>query len=348
MVKRGTYKHIFLLACAVSIVIITLYSFSSMFFVVKNIASSCYTSAESLPTLRPLYQVPMETDSEQVFQMPLTTPYKCMKKVNLLILVTSSPARFQARAAIRDTWGTQRVVERNSKSWRTLFLLGQDKDNLTNIQIKEESELHKDLLIGLFTERFYNLPIKLMMAFEWASKMCEFAFLLKADDDVFVNVPNVFRFLDHDETPKTKLYSGWVHFEAHALRFGKYKVEKSEYPYKRYPRFVAGGGMLFSSDVIDALVPHFNMNHYFKLDDVYIGLLCLKIGVDATHHEEFRVWQRGPSCLFRRREIIHHRIDDSECMKKMYRTMQCSSKWTREGKSLKFHSVDSPGRNDLL
>ena len=46
------------------------------------------------------------------------------------------------------------------------------------------------------------------MAFEWASTYCNFSFLLKMDDDTFVNVKRLISVLAKPEIPKEKLYVG--------------------------------------------------------------------------------------------------------------------------------------------
>ena len=46
------------------------------------------------------------------------------------------------------------------------------------------------------------------MGFEWAARYCNFSFLLKADDDVFVNNKDFTILLQRESTPKTGLYMG--------------------------------------------------------------------------------------------------------------------------------------------
>ena len=45
------------------------------------------------------------------------------------------------------------------------------------------------------------------MMFEFAYKHCQFEFLLKVDDDNYVNVPNIFRLVD-GLVAKTGVYLG--------------------------------------------------------------------------------------------------------------------------------------------
>ena len=70
-----------------------------------------------------------------------------------------------------------------------MFLLGQVTGNsVQNDEYLEvERMMHRDLIRGAQREHYYNLTLKTQMGLEWASKYCDFQYLLKAADDVFVN-----------------------------------------------------------------------------------------------------------------------------------------------------------------
>ena len=42
-------------------------------------------------------------------------------------------------------------------------------------------------------------PAQVEMGFEWANLYCDYDYLLKGDDDVFVNIPRLFAFLNDPE-----------------------------------------------------------------------------------------------------------------------------------------------------
>ena len=62
------------------------------------------------------------------------------------------------------------------------------------------------------------------MAFEWASTYCNFLFLFKMDDDIFVNVKRLISVLVRPEIPKEKLYMGHCFKGPVVKRRGKWKV----------------------------------------------------------------------------------------------------------------------------
>jgi len=68
------------------------------------------------------------------------------------------------------------------------------------------------------------------MAFEWAARYCSFSFLLKTDDDVFVNTRRLIDVLRLKSTPKKGLYMGKVNHNPIVQRGkGKWRVSYIEY-----------------------------------------------------------------------------------------------------------------------
>ena len=63
---------------------------------------------------------------------------------------------------------------------------------------RTESNLHKDMLIMNRTEDYWDLSRKFMFGFLWSLENCKFDYLLKTDDDVFVNIPNLFKLIHKD------------------------------------------------------------------------------------------------------------------------------------------------------
>ncbi|NXD89012.1 B3GT4 galactosyltransferase, partial [Halcyon senegalensis] len=71
---------------------------------------------------------------------------------------------------------------------------------------------HRDLLQGPFADTYANLTRKTLLLLRWALARCPAApFLLKADDDVFVNLPALTRYLTAFRN-FPPLYLGRVHW----------------------------------------------------------------------------------------------------------------------------------------
>lgn len=93
----------------------------------------------------------------------------------------------------------------------TVFLLGsssQDDHDLLSF----ESQYFGDLLQWDIHKSLLNLTHKLNAFFEWTLKNCpRVSFIFSRDDDVFVNSPTLFTYLESMEPPKaSQLYVGQV------------------------------------------------------------------------------------------------------------------------------------------
>ena len=58
------------------------------------------------------------------------------------------------------------------------------------LQIVEEYRTHGDIIQEDFVDSYMNLTLKTIMGIKWAQNYCSKAsFILKTDDDIFVNIP---------------------------------------------------------------------------------------------------------------------------------------------------------------
>lgn len=117
-------------------------------------------------------------------------------KNSVLVIVNSAPANFQRRTSIRETWlrhlrsePKDRYSDVSINLVSFAFIIGRTKDEIVQSKIEEESKVYKDILqIGII-DGYYNLTIKVVGLLQWIHKNCSpVDFLLKTDDDVYVNV----------------------------------------------------------------------------------------------------------------------------------------------------------------
>ncbi|KAF7266114.1 hypothetical protein GWI33_020486 [Rhynchophorus ferrugineus] len=197
----------------------------------------------------------------------------------LLILVSSAPANILKREAIRETWGN------SNGNFQVLFLFGRTTDRDLQNQIEAENRLYHDVVQGDFLDTYRNLTLKTVMALEYAIRYWSFKYVLKVDDDVFVNTPQLMFFLKYDLDPKnvTNLLLCMQHKNVKVVRhqsekFGKYTVSYNEYPYEIYPPYCSGWGVLFTMDTIFKLHDNIASTPFFYLEDVYTyGLVASRI-----------------------------------------------------------------------
>ena len=245
----------------------------------------------------------------------LSSNFNCSQEhLKLLVLVTSNISNFERRETIRRTWG-KRLNGHSNNNFRTFFILSKSPDKETMFAMQKESTKHGDIILCDFFEDFYQLSHKVEAAFEWAHKYCSYNYLLKSDDDVYVNLSRLFELLDNNATPKKNLYLGYQHQQPHVSRFGKYKVELNEYASNCYPDYCAGGAVVLSNDLIKKTIPYFQPTP-LKIDDAYIGILVKNAGAFPMHNEGFQFFT--DTCIFEAYSVAIHPAKTRICMEKIH------------------------------
>lgn len=216
------------------------------------------------------------------YSFPIIADSNCgnISEIYLLTLVKSETKNFMKRKAIRQTWGR----ESNSVNRKIFFLLGYNEER--QYRVVYEAQLYKDIIQGNFIEHYWNNSLKMEMAFVWITKYCSNArYSLFVDDDMYVNIPNVLKYLYTVEEEKVEnLYSGYLFERPIPVRFYPHKhyVSKQEYPFHCYPPFIAGCTIFFSYDIIQKIKRVMPFISRFRIDDVYIGIIMQKLGIVPT------------------------------------------------------------------
>ncbi|NWI74326.1 B3GL1 acetylgalactosaminyltransferase, partial [Dryoscopus gambensis] len=236
----------------------------------------------------------------------------------LVILVASSPRDVEARQAIRITWGSrdswwgQRVL--------TLFLLGQDthrEDKAAALSVEDESVLYGDIIRQDFMDTYDNLTLKTIMAFQWFSEFCPNArFFMKTDVDVFINTPNLVRFLLQLNSSEN-VFTGYPFFDNFPYRGLDWKryISYEEYPFKLYPPYCSGLGYILDGKL--ALRTYELMGHVkpLKFEDVYVGICLNLLKVNVTvpkDAEQFFLYKISFDICKYRHLIAVHDLTPSE------------------------------------
>ncbi|XP_045124184.1 acetylgalactosaminyl-O-glycosyl-glycoprotein beta-1,3-N-acetylglucosaminyltransferase-like [Portunus trituberculatus] len=209
-----------------------------------------------------------------------------------LFLVHSRPDHFLQRQAIRATWGGARDL---GEGWatRTVFLLGRGgggdgnsvapESSVFDVEgvVAREAARHGDLVVGSFVDHYHNLTYKHVMALRWAARRCSHAiFLVKADDDAFIDVPALRALLGRTFSvppPRRTLACNALPAGTQPQRSGKWAVSREAYPWVEYPRYCAGLAYLVTPTVADLLAraAQAEVAPRVWVDDVWVtGLLA--------------------------------------------------------------------------
>lgn len=257
------------------------------------------------------------------FQYLINHEEKCQDQdVLLLLFVKTAPENHARREAIRKTWGNERYVHSQfNANIKTLFVLGKP----SNLQKREELqrkliwEDHKysDLIQQDFVDSFYNLTLKLLTQFSWANNFCPHTkFLMTADDDIFIHMPNLIEYLQSlEQIGVQDFWIGRVHRGAPPIRdkSSKYYVPYEMYQWPAYPDYTAGAAYVVSSDVAAKVYEASQtLNSSLYIDDVFMGLCANKMGIMPQNHVFFSGEGKTPyhPCIYEKMMTSHGHVQD--------------------------------------
>lgn len=258
-------------------------------------------------------------------------PDKCSgKEVLLLLFIKTSPENTERRRAIRSTWGNETYIRQAlGVTVRVLFALGAPQSQqqtqtwrrMSGAGLQEElireDRKHGDLIQQDFVDTFHNLTLKLIQQFRWAHAHCAHSrFLMTADDDIFVHMPNLVRYLqDMDRKGVTDFWIGRVHRGAPPIRSkeSKYYVPFEMYQWSSYPDYTAGAGYVVSRDVADKIYQALlTLNATIYIDDVFMGICANAMGVSPQEHVYFSGEGKTPYhlCIYDKMMTSHGHVED--------------------------------------
>ncbi|XP_018901478.2 beta-1,3-galactosyltransferase 5-like [Bemisia tabaci] len=199
------------------------------------------------------------------------------------ILVPSARGNFHKRMAIRQTWGS--FAQR--KDIVVAFVVGRPgeaSDPASDLpsSVEEESELYGDIIAGRFVDSYANLTLKITAMLEWSMTFCSKAqFIIKADDDVFLNIPKLLDLVESDAVLATRtifgqLFKGW-----HPVRDRRDRnyVPETVYAPPTFPDYIRGLSYVITGDLVRELYDKALESPYFFLEDAfYTGFLLQAVG----------------------------------------------------------------------
>ncbi|EFX73507.1 hypothetical protein DAPPUDRAFT_253057 [Daphnia pulex] len=235
------------------------------------------------------------------FRYPITVPacqIPARNNQSVFVAVISAPSNFDKRNTIRQTWRTHLNFSYHNSIMVVAgfaFILGlTDNDNTTQIKIEEESKTHGDLIQIEMSDFYRNLSLKVAGLFNWLYRHCQqIDFLFKVDDDVYVNalispsssgsttgpiraftaIQLATCFLPEDKTETTKMLCNCPK-PPEVVQGGKWNVSVEEWPWKDYPRYFFGPGVLFPGGTIFPFLASFQTTPLHPVDDLYYSGIC--------------------------------------------------------------------------
>ncbi|ENN70802.1 hypothetical protein YQE_12467, partial [Dendroctonus ponderosae] len=211
------------------------------------------------------------------FHYTINKPTKCgSANLLLLVLVSSAPENTEYRNAIRQSWG------RNNKEIKLLFTLGKT-DDIKQTSLDNEDAKYGDIIQGNFIDSYKNLTYKSVMALNYAVNNCPQAkFIMKCDDDVFVNMSLLKEFLKAHTHANSTLFCN-VNENMLPVRdpnstYGKWYVSQEDWPEEIYPNYCSGWYTILTYDAALFLYAKAQTTKFFWIDDVFLtGIVARQI-----------------------------------------------------------------------
>lgn len=233
---------------------------------------------------------------------------KTGEQYRALILVSSNAPHDWRRDAIRSKWGNASMWA-TTKKWRVIFVTGGTEDKKIAEKLHHEAMIYKDLIMEDVVESFYKLSMKVMIGLQWAHTNFNYDFILKCDDDIFIQIDRLMVSLDRNNE---KGYFGQVMGKQPVMRKGRYGLTAEEHVNDYFDPYCSGGAFLISYGTVNKIIPYFDWERPLKIDDAYIGHLVHKVGVPADREKGFHMWNRW--CEYTDDLIISHPVKKQDCM----------------------------------
>ncbi|XP_013773664.1 beta-1,3-galactosyltransferase 5-like [Limulus polyphemus] len=214
---------------------------------------------------------PMELLHLKDFKFVYNSTKICREKPPfILVLVHTAPNHFIHRKLIRNTWGSIRHIHNVTISIG--FLLGETDQRLQS-RIRQEKDQHHDIIQGSFVDSYRNLSLKHIMGYKWATEFCPKAtFILKLDDDVYVDTFQIVRFLlfTFGRSPTSVLACSVVSAGTLPHRNGKWGVTRKEFSFDTYPEYCSGMGYFVTLDIARDILAASKRLPFFWVDDIFV------------------------------------------------------------------------------
>uniref|UniRef100_A0A1B0GIK7 Hexosyltransferase n=1 Tax=Lutzomyia longipalpis TaxID=7200 RepID=A0A1B0GIK7_LUTLO len=185
-----------------------------------------------------------------------------------LILITSAPNHGEKRQSIRRTWGE--IAQRSDVA--LAFVIGATYNGSLDYELEQESSIHGDLIRGNFIDSYRNLTLKTLAMLEWTLTYCPMTpYLLKTDDDMFINTERLLNFLEAHREDRRKIFGRIAkNSQPHRNSDSKWYLPEESYRYLVYPDFAAGPIYLLTGDILVDLYQTALKTPFLWLEDVFL------------------------------------------------------------------------------
>lgn len=260
----------------------------------------------------------------------------------LFIGVLSGRGYRHRRLAVREGWANQ--AQHVAKGTTAIkFILSEDE---RTPQVLKEEEQYGDLAFLPEKTNYKSILFKTFFIFQYAAEHFDFRYVLKTDDDTFVNVRPMLQQLRllcrSEDCRHERIYMGHLVVQAKVETAANHKwnnvVFHNHTGLNTYPTYAMGGGYVLSADVVHTLL-HVNQTMKLKftpIEDATVGFWLMSMDLRFIHHP--KILGYAAPCCFKlpvRREgqriVTRFQLEDS-----IEEAMCTNDPW------LILHKIESP------
>lgn len=197
----------------------------------------------------------------------------------------------QARNAIRETWASPSALPKGTLVY---FLTGRADNYSLSDNLAAENEVHGDLVQQDFTDVYSNLTLKTVMMLKWSTSQCAPRYILKTDEDMYINVPKLVTYLE--QSGHADIIVGAVICDAAPMRdkYSKYYSPKHMFTLRRFPVYVSGTAYVLGGGIAPRLYRTALGTRLYHLEDVFLtGICAAQLDITPTDHPGFSYFPRG-------------------------------------------------------
>lgn len=320
----------------------------------KNNSGKClsHNSAEDMIASKPYNEADLVMEDPVIYPAILEPSRLDENSTQVVIAIPTAPSQFVERAAIRSTWCNTSYIK--YKKMCCMFYCAQsEKGPLIDSFLKEEAEIHNDIVQFSFRNSYLNLTRLQLSTIAWTLQhFPSIKYFVRSDSDMFVNSNFLIRKLI--PYPKQRFIYGILIHQGIPIRHpaSKYYLPTWLFPESYFPPYLSGCFYIWSKDVMEKVIEYSKVIrpiHY--IDDVYYGQIFRYANLTIRTDRGYLYWDQIPvSSRFFRNVVAAHRYSPIDLMViwKLYQSY-CSLLNKRNKRLIlhqtffEFHSIQDRG-----
>jgi len=233
----------------------------------------------------------LDSPQEQLSGLENDLPLFSGPSLSLLVLVISSPGNSAVRETIRNTWLS---VSKKNHNFKAYFVMGN-----RNLNSKEEYDIalekgrYDDIMLLPLFDSYGTLTNKVLKSIVFSHKHFQFDYLLKCDDDTFVDIERMIEELQ--QKPDPALYWGFFDGRAPVQTKGKW-AEPGYRLCDRYIPYALGGGYVLGKTLVDYLATNSHMLEIYNSEDASVGAWLAGTTANRKHDPRFDTEWKSRGC----------------------------------------------------